>query len=84
VRFIDNLGFQFYNTSTTKWHTLLCISNPAELAFDDGTTTTGSGSNFRFDLVKGMQYHNSTTNLWHTLTTGNTSLPTPTLDAGNV
>ena len=37
ARFKFGTGWQFYNTTTGLWHTLLCTGNPPQLAVDAGT-----------------------------------------------
>jgi hypothetical protein len=37
ARFKLGLGWQFFNTTTGLWHTLLCVNNPPQLGFDAGS-----------------------------------------------
>ncbi len=37
ARFKSGAGWQFFNTTTNLWHTLLCVNNPPQLGFDAGT-----------------------------------------------
>ena len=36
VRYTDGAGFQFYNTTTGLWHTLMCIGDPPDIMWDGG------------------------------------------------
>lgn len=36
TRWKPGYGIQIYNSTTELWHTILCINNPAQFAYDDG------------------------------------------------
>jgi hypothetical protein len=37
ARYKLGTGWQFFNTTTNLWHTLLCVNNPPQLGFDAGS-----------------------------------------------
>jgi hypothetical protein len=37
TRYVYTSGWQFFNSTTNLWHTLLCIGNPPTFAFDSGS-----------------------------------------------
>jgi len=37
TRFVFGVGWQFFNTTTALWHTLLCVGNPPQVGFDAGS-----------------------------------------------
>jgi hypothetical protein len=38
TRYDRTKGWQFYNFTTAKWHTLLCVGNPPVIAWDSGNS----------------------------------------------
>jgi hypothetical protein len=37
ARYKSGAGWQLFNTTTSLWHTLLCVNNPPQLGFDAGS-----------------------------------------------